>query len=368
MERLNAEFCIVTPCFLQGAEQSSAELRVPSVKGILRFWWRAWSYAQFAGDIEKLKHKENQIFGSSDSKYGQSRLLMRLDEGGFKPQGVARDRILRNKEGLEYLSYGLDSSRRCLWSSKQYNFNLRLIARNDKEIDEIIPALKLLGMLGGVGGRVRKGFGSLTLTKITRNEELQWQAPTNQEKLKEELQTLLKPQSNWSDEPDFSAFSRHAKIVCLDEGNDPLEVLDQYGRNMVQYRKECRFKADRDWFHGRLANPDEFHPERAIFGLPHNYFDSKTRRKATVTPENYERRASPLFFHVHRYGNGRYAGIALLMRSRFLPSDEKMRLGRDGRKRTVPAVPDWEALTAFLASELFPGAKVIWSGEDGVRA
>ena len=360
MEQLNAEFCIVTPCFLQGAEQSSAELRVPSIKGVLRFWWRAWSYAQFAGDIEKLKHKENQIFGSSDSKYGQSRILMRLDTG-FNPRFVDGD---LKEPGLKYLGYGLES-RKCLWSPRGYNFNLHLIARKDKEIDEIIPALKLLGLLGGLGGRVRKGFGSLTLTKLTRNDELHWQTPTDSEKFKEELQILLKYSRDWVDEPKFSAFSRHTRIVCLNEGSAPLKILDQYGQDMLSFRKEDRFKSDRDWFHGRRTK-SQFHPKRAIFGLPHNYFAPKIRnrpsKQAWVTPQKHERRASPLFFHVHSYGNGRYAGIALLMRSRFLPSGEKILLKRAGAKETVPVIPDWDILTEFL--ERLPKARVVWPSEE----
>ena len=54
-----------------------------------------------------------------------------------------------------------------------------------------------------------------------------------------------------------------------------------------------------------------FHPRRAVFGLPHNYGQRKT-----VEPESYNRRASPLFFHIHEIGS-RYAGVALLLRSPF---------------------------------------------------
>ena len=87
----------------------------------------------------------------------------------------------------------------------------------------------------------------------------------------------------------------------------------------------------------RPPSPD-FHPRRAVFGLPHNY-----GRHKTVEPESYDRRASPLFFHVHEIGS-RYTGVALLLCSRFLPKDKGLIAGG----RTVPAREDWTVLTDFL--------------------
>ena len=41
MESQEFEVEIVTPLFLGGADPNKAELRAPSIKGALRFWWRA---------------------------------------------------------------------------------------------------------------------------------------------------------------------------------------------------------------------------------------------------------------------------------------------------------------------------------------
>ncbi|HPU57120.1 MAG TPA: type III-B CRISPR module RAMP protein Cmr1, partial [Verrucomicrobiota bacterium] len=42
MKTLTATYRIVTPMFLGGANpESQAELRISSIKGALRFWWRA---------------------------------------------------------------------------------------------------------------------------------------------------------------------------------------------------------------------------------------------------------------------------------------------------------------------------------------
>ncbi len=48
MEKLEATFRIVTPMFIGGADQTPSDgIRPPSVKGALRFWWRALNWGRF---------------------------------------------------------------------------------------------------------------------------------------------------------------------------------------------------------------------------------------------------------------------------------------------------------------------------------
>ena len=41
MDSVEFDLEVVTPMFLGGANVNDAELRIPSIKGMLRFWWRA---------------------------------------------------------------------------------------------------------------------------------------------------------------------------------------------------------------------------------------------------------------------------------------------------------------------------------------
>ncbi|MBK9462163.1 MAG: type III-B CRISPR module RAMP protein Cmr1 [Sphingobacteriales bacterium] len=41
----------ITPMFLSGANQDVPELRPPSIKGALRFWWRAMNGHLSLGDL-----------------------------------------------------------------------------------------------------------------------------------------------------------------------------------------------------------------------------------------------------------------------------------------------------------------------------
>ena len=67
---IEATYRIVTPMFCSGADQKSAELRVPSFKGALRFWWRSLMWGRVSR-VEDLQQKEAALFGASEQKTGQ---------------------------------------------------------------------------------------------------------------------------------------------------------------------------------------------------------------------------------------------------------------------------------------------------------
>ena len=78
---LEAVFRVVTPLFLGGADGTEAEIRAASLKGALRFWYRATSYSAGA-DITTIKKKEEEIFGSSEK--GQSSFLIDVVDENIK--------------------------------------------------------------------------------------------------------------------------------------------------------------------------------------------------------------------------------------------------------------------------------------------
>ena len=55
----------ITPMFMYGADDKTPELRPASIKGVMRFWWRAIN-----GDLplDKLKKQEDEIFGSTERR------------------------------------------------------------------------------------------------------------------------------------------------------------------------------------------------------------------------------------------------------------------------------------------------------------
>lgn len=91
-------------------------------------------------------------------------------------------------------------------------------------------------------------------------------------------------------------------------------------------------------------------PQRAAFGLPHNYFFKSSGKKTTFEgPRGQARRASPVLFHVLKVWDGsrsvwQYAPVVLWLKSRLTPGDRVK--SRDCRQD--PAAPDWSAVLELM--------------------
>ena len=69
---LEATFTLrtLTPLFLAGADQTRAELRAPSFRGLMRYWHRALIAGIVGTDakgLEKVAEAEKNIFGATDT-------------------------------------------------------------------------------------------------------------------------------------------------------------------------------------------------------------------------------------------------------------------------------------------------------------
>src|SRR5271165_1850963 len=69
--KITATLEVTTPLFLGGVDPtSSVELRAPSIKGALRFWWRALAWSRHGGDLdsvrlERIRSEEARLFGAA---------------------------------------------------------------------------------------------------------------------------------------------------------------------------------------------------------------------------------------------------------------------------------------------------------------
>jgi len=374
MEKIEATFRIVTPMFIGGANQDPSDgIRPPSVKGILRFWWRAlnWgeAYKQAKGNKSKalkiLHEKEIFLFGGAanfNKKSGQGIFLLTVshDPLNIVREGVVHEDFIQgsSSSGLSsarYLAYGLmhsfPSSKKntrageLIRGSINHNqgFNVALLFKGEPD-ESILSALKLLGLVGGLGSRSRNGMGSITLEKLSRDKEIIWSCPESVEDYSRVLNQLL-PCLEEIPPADYSAFSLQTSVDILLKSTDPIQVLDKIGQKILDFRSwgqssrgnklpsgnasEMRFEDDHDWYKNvnsfRTFNPD-FHPVRVIFGLPHNYSD---KEYDCVTSSLYERRSSPLFFHVHKISERQYIGVSVLLPALFLPKKDLIEAGKN---------------------------------------
>lgn len=325
--------------FLSGADQKEAEFRLPSFKGALRFWWRtlAWKEVQ---DRNKLHEKEGELFGSS--KHGQSKVWIRCCDLELEPQ-VHIGQIFEKGRlpGAHYLGYGVMEA----FPSKNKGTQAGQLTRpmipggtftvelgfhpqlEEPSVAEVRCALVLLGTIGGLGSKSRKGFGSLTLTDLVDNDERSELEPDPEKRLQEVLKGL--PEG----EPDWTAWSRESRVIKIkSKGKSAVELLDELGREQVYYRSwghngnvldrdsERNFEEDHHLF--KNYKTEITYPRRVAFGLPHNYGkgDKKEVKRACL---NHDRRASPLFLHIHHDLNNPDTpdpvGLAAFLPARFLP-------------------------------------------------
>jgi CRISPR-associated protein Cmr1 len=371
MTLIEASYRLTTPLFGGGAivqmaesgrsdehkrsdeQKLPAELRLPSFKGVLRFWWRALAWSRCNGNLPQIQQEENLLFGSISS--GQARVLMRLgavgrldriDQG--KNLNEAKGEVRRVGIGARYLGYGLIEAfgdnagklkRPAILAPLVFTVQLRASALDSAQLASLLEALIALGTFGGMGSRSRKGYGSLALQSLTLDgasprlagDPDPWRAPRNACELAGCI-AALQQQTNLSVQPTYTAFSSQARYVVLsgEDCKNALHLLDLVGREMVQYRswgnegwildrqvrREEIFKDDHDLMKIKPV-ARTCHPRRIAFGLPHNYGKGKTNE---VTPASFDRRASPLFIHIHQCGSDPVAVVSFLP-ALFLPAE-----------------------------------------------
>ncbi len=385
MNKIEATFRIVTPMFIGGANQTPDDgIRPPSVKGALRFWWRALNWGEFykhekneAKALQNLHDEEARLFGSAADEHGgggQGCFLVRVIHGPLKRTDAPTIHPkLKNYTAARYLGYGLmvafrsmnrdtgvtkeagQLERGCL--NEDQEFTVELIFRRAIE-PSVKKALIAWGLLGGLGSRSRHGMGSIALLTLKDEEVTEpWIAPENIDGYDSKIKDLFPSTSLPSHEPPFSAFWQESRIDRLLSAASSYQVLDDFGNRMLDYRSwgksdrgnvlpsgkvsEKRFDKDHHWYKKpqNWSEASNFHPERVEFGLPHNYHPKHHH----VISENYERRSSPLLFHVHLIGN-QFIGVGIYMPAQFLPKGEKIK----ANGKLVPASIGWSVIIQFL--------------------
>ena len=357
MFKLHATFEIVTPMFLGGADHKCSRIRESSIKGALAFWWRALQYPRLLqeadGDevqaLKSLQKREQVLFGGPG---GQGRFLLNISKQPSKiaepPQPLQTGSGKVVGEGARYLGYGLieafgpkggNLQRSALEDRQQFELNIVFKPQPSQESEELwgqfISALKFMGLVGGLGSRVRRGWGSIVLVAL---EGAAFESAATCDAYKGQIQTILSttPRPSASELP-ITAVSSSTRIMLVNgaRSQDSLTCLDHIGRQMQRYRawgfsggnrngppmvngapSEMNFRDDHHWSKNDNNVPGPFVPRRIAFGLPQNYKDNK----GVTGTGGIDRRSSPLFIHIHRLPDGQAFPVLVLLPARFLPT------------------------------------------------
>lgn len=150
------EIQAVTPIYKGGSNPKGIDegipFRGPSLKGLLRIWWRA---TQETRDVEDLRHREGDLFGEIfGSGQKASRVSLGITLLKSTPTGTPADLgwitwVTRRGDEKPFHADGATGQLR-----------VRTNGTTD-ESKEVEKALRALLLFGGVGSRTRRGLGAL---------------------------------------------------------------------------------------------------------------------------------------------------------------------------------------------------------------
>ncbi|MCM8817652.1 MAG: type III-B CRISPR module RAMP protein Cmr1, partial [Candidatus Omnitrophica bacterium] len=295
------EIELITPMFMSGADLNQAEIRPPSIKGMMRFWWRAM---RAEDNIQSLKNEEAKIFGGVDGNAMKSTFTIKLTEQNIKwsrksfpyhSVSVAGKNFKINI--LEYLSYGTykyqKSSRKNIfirdYAEPGSKFCLDIFVKR-QTLNDILISLYFLTSFGGLGSRCRNGFGSVHIL----NREIF-------EKIGNDYKENIVPTRNMitfqKKIPLYPAFSTSIKLFKTET------EYETWDKTLAEIGKIYR-------------------DARATIEKSHSY-DLRQYIGAPLDPpgENFksflDRHAKPYFLKVIRTKSGKYCGYILYLPSRY---------------------------------------------------
>lgn len=277
----------VTPLFIAGADPRHIEnegLRPPSLKGLMRWWFRAIMGGMVS--LSDLKKLEREIFGFTDKKASINVISItrsKPSEINVSPQ-------------LKYLWFSINMQKRkgqrlCHYAPNS-RFEVTIYSSEERCLKIALGCLWALIYVGGIGSRMRRGAGSLKVVKISKDVIYNFIFNGNtindarnfmEENLKKIFESFrgyagerYKPQSD----PKFAVLSKkHAEIVFVRKPFDKWEqALETISSEYQQFRRRKKLEY------------------RYTFGLP------------IITHPRFRnlRQGSPLFIAIMDL-NGKYA-------------------------------------------------------------
>ncbi|NPA14861.1 MAG: type III-B CRISPR module RAMP protein Cmr1 [Aquificae bacterium] len=326
-EKLEYKLEFITPAFIGGAfPDKEAELRPASFIGILRWWFRNLALT-VTDNLEAIYKLESELFGNTERA---GKVWVRFEElKKFEYQPLSENAIDLD---LAYLGYGVFDYINCSRNFHKHPHVCRAlpylkgfmntkafipigeIAKVEvfvpKRFLELIRALfNTVALLGSIGGRNRRGWGSFHLHP--KGEKIYW----NSEALtinffKNELLKLTDVE-----EKPFQTINVYIKK--LQKGN-ALDALKKLGCDYRSFRSRLQ----PDYFQAKnfLTKRHRFKTliyNRAWFGLPIKIqYRSLNGKGATINlfeGKEHRRLASPLIFKVVKSENGKYDVVLILM-------------------------------------------------------
>ena len=273
LEEISIDVETVTPLFIAGADQRNIEnegLRAPSLRGLLRWWFRAIMGGMTA--VSDLKELESKIFGSTEmgsnvrilSLTEEKPSLMKVERRRDPRTNRSKSFLVLEREGASNMEYDLTMGLGYLWFSipmqikqgqriKCYppktKFKIVLSSCDENSLKIALGCLWSLIYLGGIGARMRRGAGSLKVNEVSGktpyefvfdkksvNEAKEF-IESNLVKISKDFKKYADRKFNPQKNPKFAVLS-HAKVSLIDRPFDDWEsTLEMISEVYQQFRR-----------------------------------------------------------------------------------------------------------------------------------
>jgi CRISPR-associated protein Cmr1 len=357
LKKIEFEIKAVTPIVMGGGDQNNAELRAPSFKGLMRFWWRAVKGKANISDISELKKEESEIFGSADQGMGKSkfaiRVIGRVDD---RYRSNVRELFNMGKPGLSYLFYPFrlqGPSDRYGYKANSTKFKIQLSSKDEDYLRIAAASFWCVVYLGGIGTRSRRGAGNLSVTKVntmnfdhtdiekeikklfaSEGIESQDNVKGWYEERYKSVSNIIGNSSDFFHNPSYPIL-KGGGVYVLPHKTSWEEVLNVFGDKFREYR--LRKQPDYDIVKSFIQTGNMGGTvDRAAFGLPLSFsYSSLQNRKADINPQNnrFDRSSSPLIFKVVEF-NGKYFPVMVHLNKQLIPANGDLQIKRgNGQSR-----------------------------------
>lgn len=365
LESFTVHLKTITPMFGGGAETRKADeqnpVRAASVRGHLRFWWRATAGAGYTS--------EKALFDAESDIWGRTPKTVKDEQGRTKPDldahGKVRVEITEQKAATPYfpslprhMSYatfpfqeqrskGIEAAR-----ATDAEFRLKITCPPGLR-PQVEAALHAWIFFGGIGSRTRRGCGSLELLggeiqlpkTVTKGEKLLTAVPKSY--------FLGRPQSSAA-----AAWAEAVKIYADFRQGDGIARTSSEGRPSVGGKKPTpgrsfwpepdtlRRETGRASYGHEPRRPEADGYPRADLGLPigfqfkHENEGDPEKLTLQGATEKHERFASPVITKVVALGGKFYPMLAILDSPHVYASPYGVTLVKTkSRHKVVPRIP-----------------------------
>lgn len=155
----------ITPMFCYGADntkKATPEIRPASIKGAMRFWWRALNPHL---NLDEMRSEETKLFGGAgDSNAIKTTFCIKVHQNETK---IIEYQPLPHHDNSDFCN-DCEKDTRGGECKKSYRkkaitgeFGVDILSKHKS--DELDALFKISNFLGGIGQRSRRGFGSFAI-------------------------------------------------------------------------------------------------------------------------------------------------------------------------------------------------------------